>query len=162
MTIVIRDERQGEAAAIAGVHHAAFGAEGEVALVDGIRADGDAVLSLVAVDGEVVAGHVLFSRMAAPKGTLALAPLAVLPRWQRQGVGSSLVREGLGRAASAGWQAVFVLGDPAYYGRFGFSADAARGFDSPYAGDHFMLLTLGRSDLPMAGQVRHASAFARL
>ncbi len=72
------------------------------------------------------------------------------------------MREGLTRAAAAGWQAVFVLGDPAYYGRFGFSVDAARGFDSPYAGGHFMVLTLERGAVPMTGQVRHAPAFARL
>jgi putative acetyltransferase len=162
MTFLIRDAHPGDAAAIADMHRAAFGAEGEAMLVDSIRADGDAALSLVAVDDEAVAGHILFSPMTAPRRALALAPLGVLPERQGRGIGSALVREGLARAVSGGWQAVFVLGDPAYYGRFGFSVDAARGFDSPYAGDHFMVLALERGAVPMTGQVRHAPAFARL
>jgi putative acetyltransferase len=162
MTVAIRDEHPGDAAAIAHVHRVAFGADGEAMLVGSIRADGDGALSLVAVDEEAVVGHILFSRMTAPMRALALAPLGVLPERQGRGIGSALVGEGLIRAKTAGWQSVFVLGDPAYYSRFGFSVDAARGFDSPYAGDHFMVLTLGRDPMPMAGQLRHAPAFARL
>ena len=82
----------------------------------------------------VVVGHVLLSRLVSPPGALALAPLAVLPDRQRRGVGSALVRAALARAREGGGAAAFVLGDPAYYGRFGFSAEAARGYASPYAG----------------------------
>lgn len=162
MTVAIREERAADAAAIADVHRAAFAGDAEAVLVDRIRADGDAVLSLVAVDGGAVVGHVLFSGMIAPMRALALGPLGILPGRQRGGIGSALVREGVARAEAAGWQAIFVLGDPAYYGRFGFSVDAARGFDSPYAGDHFMVRIAGQGGVAMTGPVRHAPAFARL
>jgi len=64
---------------------------------------------------------------------------------------------------AAGWGAVFVLGNPAYYGRFGFNAGDASGFTSPYAGLHFMVLALARGGLPMLrGRVEYAAAFAKL
>lgn len=62
-----------------------------------------------------------------PRARPGLAPLAVLPGRQGWGIGSALVRAALARAKEVGWAAAFVLGDPAYYGRFGFAADAARG-----------------------------------
>ena len=85
-------------------------------------------------------GHVLLSRMTAPVRALALAPLAVATDWQRRGIGTALVEAALERARAAGSQAVFVLGDPAYYRRFGFRADLAAGFASPYAGPHLMVV----------------------
>lgn len=162
MMAAIREEHAADAAAIADVHRAAFAGEDEALLVDRIRADGDAVLSLVAMDGGAVVGHVLFSRMIAPMRALALGPLGVLPGRQGSGIGSALVREGIARAEAAGWQAAFVLGAPAYYRHFGFSVDAARGFDSPYAGDHFMVRMLRQGGVATTGPVRHAPAFARL
>ena len=72
------------------------------------------------------------------------------------------MRAALDRAREGGWAAVFVLGDPAYYGRFGFSADAARGYASPYAGEHFLALLLGPEPLPGVGAVVHPAPFAAL
>ena len=158
----IRDETEADHAAVARLHGLAFGGDAEARLVDALRRSGAAAVSLVAESGGVVVGHVLLSKLDAPEGALALAPLAVLPDRQRRGVGSALVRAALARAREGGWAAVFVLGDPAYYGRFGFSADAARGYASPYAGEHFMVAPLGAEPLPVVGAVLHPEPFAAL
>lgn len=92
---------------------------------------------------------------------LALAPLGVLPDRQGAGIGSALVREGLRAAPRRGREAVFVLGDPAYYERFGFSREAARGYDSIYAGDNFMILEL-RPGSARPGAIRYPPPFAGL
>jgi putative acetyltransferase len=72
------------------------------------------------------------------------------------------VRAALARARAGGWAAVFVLGDPAFYDRFGFEAEAARGYACPYAGEHFMAVPLGPEPLPGAGAVIHPEPFAAL
>jgi putative acetyltransferase len=90
---------------------------------------------------------------------LSLAPVSVAPHRQRSG---RLIRAGLARAAEDGWQGVFVLGDPGYYQRFGFSPARASGFTSPHAGPHLMVLALD-GDLPATeGKVDYAPAFAAL
>jgi len=129
--MVIRDEGPADAPAVRAVVEAAFGRPLEADLIDRLRQDGDAAVPLVAVDGGEVVGHVLLSAMAAP--FRALAPVSVAPHRQRSGVGTRLIRAGLDRAGDGGWRGVFVLGDPAYYRRFGFDP-AARGFASAYAG----------------------------
>ena len=73
-----------------------------------------------------------------------------------------MIRAGLTRAADAGWEGVFVLGSLKYYQRFGFSPDRARGFESPYAGPHFMLLALNGDRPLVMGKVSYAPAFAAL
>lgn len=141
----------------------AFGGPNEAALVARLHADGAAAIALVACIGGAVAGHILFSPMIAPMRALALAPLAVAPEHQRRGIGAALVRAGMARAAAEGCQAVFVLGDPAYYRRFGFSAESARGFASPYAGPHLMVAALVGGNLPVTtGEIVHAPAFSAL
>lgn len=156
---MIRPEAPGDAAAVSALLTRAFGGPAEADLVDRLRADGDAAISLVADRGGVC-GHVLLSPMVAPFPALALAPLAVAPERQRQGIGAALVTAAL--AAAAEWRAVFVLGDPAYYGRFGFDAALAAGFDSPYAGPHLMVRPLGGPLPARAGAIRHAPAFAAI
>ena len=132
-------------------------------MVDDLRAAGDSVFSLVAVDDDTVVGHALFSRMKAPFPALALGPVAVLHEYRRTGIGSRLIRQGIARSEAAGWLGIFVLGDPAFYRRFGFDAGRASGFISPYAGPHLMALPLGRSELPTStGSIQHAPAFAKL
>lgn len=164
--MLIRDEQPGDISAIRQVVEAAFGQAQEAELVDQLRADGDSVISLVAIEDEAVVGHVMFSRMTAPFKALGLAPVSVLPRWQGQGIGSALIRTGLKRAAaeagSKSWQAVFVLGDPAYYRRFGFDPAQASGFISPYAGPHLMVLALKDEVLAREGRIDYAPAFAML
>jgi len=162
VTTLIRDEQPGDIAAIHAVVTAAFGQRAEADLVDRLRADGDTIISLIAVaDGRIV-GHILFSKLSAPFRALALAPVSVLPGHQNAGIGSRLIHAGVERAATDCWQGVFVLGEPDYYGRFGFDPALAAGFASPYAGPYFMALTLN-GDLPVkVGKLGHAPAFAAL
>lgn len=131
----------------------------EAELVEELRRAGDSAISLVAEeDGEIV-GHVLLSKMEAPFRALALAPVSVGPGRQRCGIGSALIRSAVNRAREEGWAAIFVLGEPSYYERFGFDAAAAAGFTSPYAGEHFMVLALGAALPVKSGELRHARAF---
>ena len=160
--ISIREEEQDDWPAIAALEEAAFGRPDEARLVDRLRSNGDLVLSLVAQAGAKIVGHLALSRMAAPFLALGLGPLAVAPDLQRSGVGGRLTEAALERARADGWDAVFVLGEPAYYRRFGFSAQAAIGFASPYAGPYLMALSL-KGALPVSsGTIEYAPAFAAL
>jgi putative acetyltransferase len=161
-TVTIRDERPADRAGVREAVLAAFGRCEEADLVDRLRADGDAEISLVAVDGARIVGHVLLSPMTAPFRALALAPVSVLPDRQGTGIGTRLIRAALERAELGGWQGVFVLGEPAYYRRFGFDAALASGFASPYAGPYLMALALGGSLPATAGSVDYAAAFRTL
>jgi putative acetyltransferase len=155
----IRDARDNDRIAIGRLLRGAFGQDGEARLVEALRADGDVVIELVAVDGSAIAGYVLLSRMLAPFRALGLAPLAVAPARQREGIGAVLVGAAIERARAAKWDGIFLLGEPGYYTRFGFTADAARAFENSYAGPYFMLLPLA-SPLPAAsGAVEYPAAF---
>jgi putative acetyltransferase len=159
--MIIRPETPSDFTAIRGVEEAAFSEPAEAWLVDSLRNAGDLVFSLVAIQDEKVVGHAAFSKMKAPFPALSLGPIAVLPARQRMGIGSLLIRDGLARSEAAAWRGVFVLGNPAYYGRFGFRVDLAGGFDSPYGGPHLMALALGYRELPARrGSMEYASAFA--
>ena len=161
--MIVRLETTGDILAIRAVEEAAFLQSAEAQLVEDLRDAGDSVFSLVAVEGETVIGHAMFSRLKAPFPALALAPVAVRPECQRMGVGSRLIREGIARSEAAGWSGIFVLGDPVFYRRFGFDVGKASGFISPYAGPHLMALSLGGNELPTStGSILHASAFAKL
>lgn len=148
---------------------AAFGAPGEAGLVEALRADGDVAFELVAAeDAGPPIGHILFSKLKAPFPALALAPVAVTPDRQGRGIGSALIRAGLARAAREGWQGIFVLGEPDYYTRFGFSAGLAEKFTSPYAGPAFMACFPGPTPQALAmppaleGDISYAPAFSAL
>jgi len=133
---MIRHANPTDRPAIAEVVAAAFGRPDEAEIVARLRADEDAMFELVAeADGEI-AGHIMFSRLWADREGLyaALAPLAVRPDRQRTGLGSKLVRAGLEIAPEFGAVGVLVLGDPAYYPRFGFSAEAAAKVAAPFRG----------------------------
>jgi putative acetyltransferase len=133
---MIRYARSNDHAAIAAVVEAAFGRADEARLVDALRANGDVMFELVAEEDGAVVGHILFSRLYADRDELiaALAPVAVRPDRQASGVGSALVRASLESAREFGAWGVLVLGDPAYYGRFGFTAEAAAQVSAPYRG----------------------------
>lgn len=92
---------------------------------------------------------------------LALAPIAVHPERQGLGIGSALVREGLARAAAGGWDAVLVLGDPAYYERFGFRRETARGYGCVYAGPYLLGLELSGTRSG-SGEIRYPPPFAAI
>lgn len=163
--ISIRPERGDDPAAIADVVAQAFGRADEATLVDRLRADGDVLLSLVAVVDDAIVGHILFSALeiVTDDGTLAaaaLAPMAVLPAWQHQGIGSALVRAGIAASRAGQVAAIVVLGHENYYPRFGFSPALARNLQAPFAGDAFMALELEPGTLGIgAGTVRYARAF---
>jgi putative acetyltransferase len=165
---VIRPAEPGDNAGIRSVHLAAFPTSAEADLVEALAREGDEAVSLVATaQGEIV-GHVLLSRMAVsadgrPLRALGLAPVGVLPGFQGSGIGSALIHAALGIAGATGEALVFVLGEPDYYGRFGFSAAAAAPFASPYAGPYFMALPL-RPDIlaPAHGEAAYARAFSDL
>jgi putative acetyltransferase len=127
----IRAARALDSAAIEALYATAFPQEDLRPLVRALSALG--VLSLLAEQDGAVAGHVAFTRCAVAAADDALAllgPLAVMPGLHRTGIGGALLREGLERIRAQGVQQVLVLGDPAYYGRFGFAPE--RGVVPPY------------------------------
>ena len=157
----IRPERPEDAASVRALLDAAFGGETESKVVERLRADGDFVLSLVAENSEGIAGYVGFPRLVLQLHernvpVVGLAPVGVSPPLQRRGIGGALIRDVLARLTDRAERLVFVLGDPAYYGRFGFTV--MEGFVSRYAGPYFQALTLA-PDAPKAGQVSYPSAF---
>jgi len=161
--LTVRAETPADVPTIRALLVSAFPDASEARLVDALRDTGDLILSLVAARAVNVVGCAQFSRMNAPIKALALGPVAVAAEERRRGIAAMLIREGLDRARHAGWKAIFCLGDPLYYSRFGFSIELATGFSSPYAGPHFMVLPLDPAGLPSAsGAVHYAPAFADL
>ena len=160
----IRPAAPGDYAAIRAVTKAAFDTStgDEAGIIEGVRAEGRALVELVAeVDGEVV-GHILFNRMRTdpPLAVAGLGPLGVAPSHQSTGVGSALSRAGIEACRAAGMQAVVVLGHPPYYPRFGFSTDAAAQIASPFAGrPAFMALALKPGALDRPIKVDYPAAF---
>jgi putative acetyltransferase len=166
--ISVREERPGDGAAIHRVVAAAFKSRAEADLVDKLRANGRFALSLVAVQGGAVVGHVLLTDVTVaghglvPRGA-GLAPLAVRPTFQRRGIGEMLVRAALARASRAGYGFVCLVGDPAYYQRFGFRPAATLGlaseFDAPP--EAFLAIELAVGALAgVSGTVRYQPEFA--
>lgn len=131
--IDIRQGQPDDMASIEKLYPAAFPEEDLLPLVRQLLAEEPGILSLVAEAGDAMAGHILFT-LCAMTGSDAraalLAPLGVAPQWQRKGIGSSLIREGLNRLKRDGVAHVYVLGDPAYYGRNGFRTET--GVAPPY------------------------------
>jgi len=162
--MMIRDERAADIAAIHDLTVAAFAsahhASGtEAAIVEVLRQAGAMTLSLVADDAGIV-GHIAFSPVSiagAIGDWQGLGPVSVAPTRQRQGIGGALIRAGLERMKAAGVAGCIVLGDPVYYGRFGFVADPHLRFADVPSG-YFQRL-LFRGDAP-AGEVTYHPAFA--
>ena len=159
--MIVRPEQPGDVAAIHAVAQAAFGRGAEADLVDALRRDGDALVSLVAeLDGRI-AGYILFSKLDCDAGlALAqLAPLAVEPASQGRGIGGALATAGLAACRDLDLDGVVVLGHPTYYPRFGFSAEAAQALVSPFAGSpSYMALAL-KPGVKLVGEARLAPAF---
>jgi len=168
VTLAVRPETGADAEAIRAVHLAAFPTSAEADLVARLSEDRDNEISLVAEQAGEIVGHVVLSRMSVTSGSravraLGLGPVGVRPGTQGSGVGSKLIRSALAIAGTLGEEVVFVLGEPDYYRRFGFSAATAAPFASPYAGPYFMALWL-RSDPapPIHGMAAYAPAFGAL
>ena len=125
-TVRVRPSTPGDHAKIEALYPRAFPGEDLLPLVSDLLQNKQDVTSLVADREGQVVGHVLFTRCTTEKGddvVALLAPLAVAPECQRLGIGSALIREGLERLRDAGVAFVYVLGDPAYYGRLGFTPE---------------------------------------
>lgn len=162
--ITIRPETPDDRIAISRVHDHAFFGTAESELVEALRRDGNLILSLVALT-DVPVGHIAFSRVTLPEFPIrasALAPLGVVRWLQRQGIGSALVRESLRQLSDLGEDLVIVLGDPSYYGRFGFTAEEAVGIKSVYSGPYLQALALSEQGRRARGLVRYARAFEGL
>jgi putative acetyltransferase len=162
---MVRPEAIEDHEAIRRVHQRAFAPSDEEArLVDALRSSGDLVLSLVATEDDEVVGHIAFSnaRLESGHAVLALAPMSVLPERQRRGVGSALVREGLGRAARTEAPLVAVVGHPEYYPRFGFERGEAYGIVDPFGvpPEAWMVYRLPAYSAEARGRVTYAEAFS--
>lgn len=147
--IIVRDESPGDAVRIHAVHARAFPTDLEARLVDALRDAGAVVISQVAVVAGAIVGHVLLSPVHIEHGgsntsVLGLAPIAVAPEYQRQGVGSKLMRSALDQARARHVGAVVLVGEPDYYARFGFTAAKQSGLRCKWPGtdEAFMVLEI--------------------
>lgn len=163
--LVIRPAEPADRAGIRDVELQAFGQPAEADLVEALVAGGDPVLELVATqEGEIV-GHILFSRLFVENGpdrfpAVALAPLSVKPKRQDSGIGTALVEAAHALLKDAGETLSVVLGEPSYYGRFGYAHERAAGFASDYQCE--ALQALAWADAPASGRLVYARAFSDL
>src|ERR671911_368676 len=162
----IRTETPADFDAIHAVHTAAFAPSAvEAKLVDDLRAEGALAsdLCLVATEGDAVIGHIAYSRATLDSGheILVLAPMSVLPQYQRQAVGMQLIGQSMRRAVLTDFPLVSVLGHPDYYPRFGFGPARALGIDPPFEvpDEAWMARKLPRYTDDAKGTVRYAQAF---
>jgi putative acetyltransferase len=162
---LLRSEHPGDRQQVRKLNQAAFQRSDEADLIDGLRAEGAVLLSLVAeLDGQII-GHILFSRMTIETtqnsvAAASLAPMAVLPDHQGRGVGSRLIQHGLAELRERGEQIVIVLGHKDYYPRFGFTSENARHLESPFPPDVYMALELFEGALAnIRGRVKYPAAF---
>lgn len=160
-------ERPEQRAEVLALNRLAFEGEEEARIIEALTRDDLVVLSLVAMDGAKVGGHILFSRLeVAVDGreikAVALAPMAVLPDHQKKGLGSALVKRGVDLLAARGFEAVLVVGHKDFYPRFGFAPETVRHIACPFQGlDAFMGLELKPGSLAgRNGQCRYPDAFA--
>jgi putative acetyltransferase len=147
------------------IHREAFGRADEALLIERLRRDRAVLESLVAEIHGVVAGHILFTRMwietaSGDVPAVALAPLAVAPEWRRLGIGGLLTGSGLASLANRGERIAIVLGNPAWYSRFGFSTGLAAALESPFRRESYLAIELVAGALSgVRGKVRYAAAF---
>lgn len=166
--ISIRPEQSTDNDAVRQINELAFGGSDEANLVDALRKASETLISLLAVDNDKVVGHILFTPVTIESGdagapALGLAPMAVLPEYQRQGVGSQLVRAGLRECQRIGSNVVVVLGHPEYYPRFGFVPASQKGLttDYPVPDEVFMVIELEPGALKNRhGLVKYRPEFA--
>lgn len=166
MKIVSRRLLSDDQQLVSALVEAAFNQPDESRIVDRLRAEGDMAFEYVSeVEGKIL-GHVALSTLGTTSGpdslsSLALAPVAVHPDYQTQGIGQNLIRHALADLIARHIQLVVVLGRPSYYSRFGFSSERARLLKAPYSGDSLMALELQPGCLgSTTWQVSYAPAFS--
>ena len=165
--LTIRPETPEDVDSIRYVNEQAFGQENESKLIEKLRNHGVLTISLVAVqDGEIV-GHIAFSPVVIESGlssfeAIALAPMVVLPTYQRKGIGSQMVRAGLEECRRIGHEIIVVLGHPDYYPRFGFVLAGTKGIDCEFEvpDEAWMVLELREGALAgRSGTVKYQPEF---
>jgi putative acetyltransferase len=164
--IEIRREKSNDRNAIRHINEVAFENGPEGTIVDKLRENCDVYISFVALREDNIVGHILFTPVTLDNGDvigMGLAPMAVLPSHQGQGIGSKLVRYGLEYLRKSGWPFVIVLGHPAYYPRFGFEPASHYGLRSQWEDvpDEAFMVVINNSDvLPKdGGVVRYRKEF---
>ena len=164
---LIRDEQAADQPAVRALNEQAFGGREEADIVEALHRVNAVVVALVAEVGAAIVGHILFSPVTVEHSSkpplVGLAPMAVAPGCQKQGIGGALVREGLARCRAAGVAGVVVLGHAEYYPRFGFVPAHRLGLRCEYdvPADVFMALELNPGTLRgVSGLVRYHPAFA--
>jgi putative acetyltransferase len=149
--IEIREERPDDVAAVRELNRRAFGQDQESNIVDALRANGAALLSLVATVDDRVVGHIMYSPLFIGDNAsgAALGPMAVLPERQRQGIGSKLIEAGNRKLKDAGCPFIIVVGHADYYPRFGFRPASEHGIKCEWdvPDDVFMLLVLDQAKM---------------
>ncbi len=164
----IRQEAARDFAAIRDVNEEAFGQAEEADIVEKLRNSGTSVLSLVATRNDRVVGHIQFSPVIIEHDGgviegVGLAPMAVLPDYQNQGIGSALVEAGIRALGERSCPFMIVLGHPNYYPRFGFERASRHGIVSEWKDipvDVFMLLILDENVMKnVAGEARYGAEF---
>ena len=165
--ITFRQEEPGDQLAIRRVNEHGFGGGEEAVLVDALRQANAVVLSMVALDGEDIIAHILFTEVLLTQAdtqfaALGLGPMAVLPSHQRKGIGSQLLEIALDKCRRLDYDFVVVLGHPEFYSKFGFSPAKPHGisceFDAP--DEAFMVLELRENGLAgRSGTVHYRDEF---
>ncbi len=161
----IRFEQPNDIEQIKNVYLIAFETDTEANIVDALRNARVELISLVAEKNVEIIGHILFSPVTLDGDTkiIGLAPMAVLPNWQRKGVGSKLINEEMKACQKAGYEAVVVLGDPDYYLRFGFEPSVNFRIKSEYdvPSEVFMVKELKKGALKdKTGTVKYHQLFS--
>ena len=163
MEIKIQNEEAKDVEQVREILRSTFPSDAESRLVDALRDNGKATISLVAVHRDEVLGHILFSPVTTTPPSdargIGLAPVTVRPAAQSQGIGSKLIYEGLRLCKELGFDYCVVLGSPDYYQRFGFERASPFGIRNEYGADHhFMMIRF--SDRGVTGLVQYSSEFA--
>lgn len=156
----IRPAAPDDAADITALTDAAFGTPEEAQIITQLAQDGDSLASLVAHNDREILGHIQFFKVWVDEADIAcgLGPVSAHPDVQKRGIGAGLIRFGLTLMEGAGRSHCFLLGHADYYPKFGFSAELAAAFESPWPGPHFMALELNKGG-PKTGTLRYPAAF---
>ena len=168
MVVEIRQENPSDIEAIRHVNKLAFEQEAEAVLVDRLREKGVVTLSLVAIENDRVVGHILFTPVTielehAKYDAITLAPIAVLPQYQRRGIGARLIEHALDECRRLGHNVVVLIGHPEYYPRFGFVPARPKGLVSEFEvpDEAWMVAELIPGALDgVSGEVRFQPEFA--